>query len=234
MCTKHNALLLPLSLLWNTHLLKIMLRWENPLVAWHGCVRVRVCVCAFVCVWHSLEIVHTTISTSTSTSAKCMMWFNVDIYRCAIARVSVGVPLPVLLLYPIAVAVAVAECIIFTVCMHSAKEIARAILFKIQILSILTYIRNGGWECRFRTTYIHSCTRTHICVRHTFFLACCSCLCICCNMTTMTTTTATDNRQCVYIFHRIFWFLLPSPLPLPCAIQVENTSTHTYLSTFIE
>lgn len=60
---------------------------------------------------------------------------------------------------------------------------------------------------------------------HTFFLACC-CLCICCNM-----TMTTDNRQCVYIFHWIFWFRLPStsPLPLPCVIQVENTCTHTFI-----
>lgn len=83
------------------------------------------------------------------------MWFNVDIYRCARARANVDVPLPVLLLCPFASCC----CWVYNIhCMHSAKEIARAILFKIQILSILTYIRNGGWECRFRTTYIHSHT----------------------------------------------------------------------------
>lgn len=71
-----------------------------------------------------------------------------DIYRCGIARANVGVPLPVFVAVVVVCSVAVA-LYIFT--MHS--EIARAILFKIQILSILTYIRNGGRECRCCTIY---------------------------------------------------------------------------------
>lgn len=71
---------------------------------------IGVCLCAFGIVWKLYT--HTQKHT-----LERIMWFNVDIYRCAIARAIVGVPLPVLLLYPFLVL-----CVYIYIYIHYALD----------------------------------------------------------------------------------------------------------------
>lgn len=216
MCIKHNALLLLLLLLRNTHLLKI-LRWENPLVA------MVCCVYLCVCVWHSLEIVQTHTHTQHML-AKCMVWFNVDIYRCARERARLSVSHS---LFCCCVPIAVYTV---AVCVHiyalGKRDSTRNI---IQNSNIIHFNIHSEWwmrECRCYVYYI---------IYNIFFS---STLCLLLSPYLLQyddDDDNDDNRQCVYSigFSGLCCRQRCHCHCMPCAIQVENTCTcYIHLSTF--